>query len=222
MKQCWLRDQCSGIDCDKDFCIRKYKIEKLFELALLSDVDKTDVKLRIDADKRDLDAFTWLRSVMQAIDKFVESGDSIYIHSIITGNGKTQWAKKLIKAYLMKIWAKSDLRCRALFIHVPKFLLALKDNINNPSEYVAYIKDNVYDADLVVFDEVGTKSLTSFEHEHILSIINARLDLGKSNIYTSNLTDDELLNKMGDRLYSRVVNNSQNVVFVGQDKRGLY
>ena len=80
----------------------------------------------------------------------------------------------------------------------------------------------MYDADLVVFDEVGTKSLTSFEHEHILSIINARLDLGKSNIYTSNLTDDELLNKMGDRLYSRVVNNSQNVVFVGQDKRGLY
>ena len=98
MKQCWLREQCSGIDCDKEFCIRKYKIEKLFELALLSDADKTDVKLRIDADKRDLDAFTWLRSVMQAIDKFVESGDSIYIHSIITGNGKTQWAKKLIKA----------------------------------------------------------------------------------------------------------------------------
>lgn len=109
-----------------------------------------------------------------------------------------------------------------MFIHVPRFLLSIKDNISQKSDYVQYIKDNVFDADLVVFDEVGTKSLTNFEHEHILNIINTRLEMGKANIYTSNLSNEEMLDKMGERLFSRIIHNSNDVGLVGADKRGLF
>lgn len=222
VQNCWLKDNCSGVDCNSEFCLKKFKLDKLFELSLLPNNYKKDIKLRVDADNGDLDNFKYLKSITNAIDKFVESGDSLYIHSPISGNGKTSWAIKLLKAYLDKIWVRSELKCRALYIHVPRFLLALKDNISEKSEYVQFIKDNVYEADLVIFDEVGTKALTQYEFENILSIINARLDLGKSNIYTSNLTDTEMQQKMGDRLYSRIVNMSQDILIVGRDKRGLF
>ena len=222
IQNCWLKDNCSGVDCNSEFCLKKFKLDKLFELSLLPNNYKKDIKLRVDADNGDLESFKYLKFISNAIDKFVESGDSLYIHSPISGNGKTSWAIKLLKAYLDKVWIRSELKCRALYIHVPRFLLALKDNINEKSEYVQFIKDNVYEADLVIFDEVGTKALTQYEFENILSIINARLDLGKSNIYTSNLTDTEMQQKMGDRLYSRIVNMSQDILIVGRDKRGLF
>ena len=100
-------------------------------------------------------------------------------------------------------------------------LLELKNNISDRSEYAEYVKQNVQKADLVVWDEVGTKGLTQFEHENILNFVNARLDENKANIYTSNLTNDELRNALGDRLYSRIVLNSDEVELLGADKRAL-
>ena len=99
--------------------------------------------------------------------------------------------------------------------------LALKDNIGNYNEYATYINENILKADLAVFDEIGTKSLTTFEAEHILNIVNTRVDQNKSNIYTSNLSPEELKECVGDRLYSRIVNYSVDIEFFGKDKRGL-
>ena len=127
----------------------------------------------------------------------------------------------MIQSYFNKIWYKSDMECKALFINVPKFLLSIKDNISSKNEYVEYIKNNVLEADLVVWDEVGTKGLTQFEHENLLSLINMRIDMNKSNIYTSNMRPDELKELIGDRLYSRIVKLSTEIEFKGQDKRGL-
>jgi DNA replication protein DnaC len=100
-------------------------------------------------------------------------------------------------------------------------MLAIKDNIDEKSEYVSYIKKNVFNADIVIWDEIGTKSLTVFEQENIMSLINARIDAGKSNIYTSNLTDEELLKAVGKRLHSRISLTSKNIELKGKDKRGL-
>lgn len=202
--------------------MKKFKLDLLFEKSLLSEKYKNDLQLRLDEDRKDLDSFQYLKSVQNSIEKFVESGDNLHIHSPVCGNGKTSWAVKLLKEYLFRVWYKSDLVCRALFIHVPRYLLALKDNISEKSDYVKYVKDNIFTADLVVFDEVATGAFTKFEGENILSIINTRVESGKSNIYTSNLSNSELLDKLGDRLYSRIVNCSQDVTLVGQDKRGLF
>lgn len=221
MKECWLKYRCNGIDCDKTFCLKKFKLDKMFELAYIPELYRKDIPLRVDADKSDLEAFKYLQHIQKSIERFVEQGENLYIHSETCGNGKTTWAVKLLKEYLFRIWHKSDLTCRVLFVHVPRFLIALKDNISNKSEYVQYIKENILNADLVLFDEIGTKALSQFEFENILSIVNARIDLGKANIYTSNLTNDEMLDKLGERLFSRIVHNSSDVHIVGKDKRGI-
>ena len=45
--------------------------------------------------------------------------------------------------------------------------------------------------------------------------------MGKSNIYTSNMTANELNERLGSRLYSRIQNLSVDIEFAGSDKRGL-
>lgn len=223
--KCWVTENCKkykeGKCNDSDFCIKKFKLEYLYKNSLLSESQWPSTKLFLQADLTDKDEFDMLKSIEININDFVKEGKNLYIHSMICGNGKTAWSVKLLQAYLNKIWPESSLTCRALFINVPRFLLTLKDSISNQSDYIDHIKRYVLDADLVVWDEVGVKALTNYEHEHLLNLINTRLDNGKSNIYTSNLDSEELREKVGERLHSRIVNLSINVEFHGADKRGV-
>jgi len=215
-----LLNECNHIDCDC-FCLRKYKTGALYDYAYISDRQRRRIPLVLDADEADKDSFEYLSSIESNITNFVKSGGNLYIHSTNTGNGKTSWALRLAQAYVNRIWAKSDLSCRVLFVHVPRLLLELKNNISGHSAYAEYIKENAPTADLVIWDEVGTKGLTQFEHENILNFINTRLDTGKANVYTSNLTDEELHLALGDRLYSRIALSSDDVELTGADKRAL-
>lgn len=220
--QCWVRDRCKNApQCKDEFCIKLFKLNELCNLAMLTESQRHKTRLWIDSDGRDREAFTQLRSIEENVVKFVEDGGNLYIYSYTTGNGKTAWSLRILNSYLESIWYKSDLTCRALFVNVPRFVLALKDNISNYNEYYNTIKNRILDADLVVFDEIGAKVATSFETEHLLSIINARVDAKKSNIYTSNLGPEDLRKAVGDRLFSRVANISTNIMFTGSDKRGL-
>lgn len=203
------------------FCLKLFKIDKLQEAALLTDKQKQHIDLWLDEDKSDLVAFQLLKNIENNIEQFVSEGNNLYIYSYQVGNGKTSWALRLLNTYIEKIWYRSELICKCLFINVPKFLLNLKDNISQKLEYITYIKENVTNADLVIWDDIGTKGFTEFEMENILNIINNRIDAGKTNIYTSNLAGDALREAIGDRLYSRVFNYSQLIRLVGADKRSL-
>ena len=221
MQKCYMYDRCNRKDCESDFCIRKYKTDSLYSAALMTDTQKQHIALRVDADGTDLVQFKQLAEVEQNISKFVEEGKNLYLHSAIPGNGKSSWALRLVEAYFNKIWARSEAKCRVLFISVPRFLLAIKDNITNKSTYVEYIKENVLEADLVVWDDLAAKVGSEFELSHLLSIIDNRLALGKSNIYTSNLNRQQLYTALGERLTSRVANMSIDIEFFGSDKRNL-
>lgn len=226
--KCYLQNTCwkfnnSDNSC-KDgsiFCPRLFRINHLFDESLMSIKQRQHKPLRLDEDGTDRNEFNTLKSIEDNIELFVEKGNNLYIHSLISGNGKTEWALRLLQSYINKIWFKSDLRCRVLFVNVPRYLISLKESITTPSEYVDHVKKHIFDADIVVFDEIGIKAATTFEFENLLNFINTRLDLGKSNIYTSNLTSQELNDRLGSRLFSRILNMSVDIEFKGADKRGL-
>lgn len=226
-KDCFLYDSCKKFKSgkcnldDNQFCIKLFKLNYLYEESLLSKKQREYVALRIDADGTDREEFMRLKAIENSIEDFVQSGQSLYIFSNNCGNGKTAWSIRLMQAYLNAVWHKCDLSCKALFINVPRFLLELKNSISNKSDYIEHIRENVLNADIVVWDEVATKAVTQFEHEHLLSLINGRIDSGKSQIFTSNASPENLRDVMGDRLYSRVINLSTVMEFRGADKRGL-
>lgn len=219
-KDCWLKDECNQKDCDS-FCMRLFKLDYLYKEALISASQRKHVALRIDADGTDEQAFSVLKNIENNIESFISQGKNLYIHSTNTGNGKSSWALRFIQTYFNRVWLKSSLRCRALFINVPRFLLSLKENISEKSDYVAHIKENILTCDIVVWDDIATKQTSIFESEHLYSMIEARIVDGKSNIFTSNLTAVEMHKALGDRLYSRIVNLSQDIELKGSDKRGI-
>ena len=177
--------------------------------------------LFVDSDGSDKQAFIYLKSVQSNIKQEINSGINLYLYSETPGNGKTSWSLRLLKAYIYSIWAESNIETKALFINVPRYLLELKANIDEKTDYIQHIKQNVMNCDLVVWDDIATKAATEFEHEHLLSMIDYRLYSNKANIFTSNVYPNELGNLLGSRLASRIVNESRLVQFVGKDKRGL-
>ena len=222
---CYLSDTCKLEECrytDKnDTCLRFFKIDFLLNKSLISDKHKQDIKLILDADGTDKEEFEKLNKLKKNIKSFIQNGNNLYICSSIPGNGKTSWAIKLLKSYIYNIWPESKLECKALFINVPKFLLELKSNISKHSDYIEYINDNILNADIVIWDDIATKSTTEFEHEHLLSLLDNRLINNKSNIFTSNILPDNLSLLVGDRLASRI-NQSMIVRLNGKDKRGVF
>ena len=220
-ENCSYKNKCNGIDCANDFCMRKYRLDCLYDKSLLTDKQRQIGKLFIDQDGTDLHEFQQLAKLEQNIDKFVESGANLYIHSYNCGNGKTSWSIRLMTSYFDKIWHKSNFDCQALFISVPRYLLALKASISGKNEYADTVNKYILGADLVVWDDIATKMGTEFELNHLLNIINTRMDNGKSNIFTSNLGNKELINALGERLASRICNKSIDIELHGADKRYL-
>lgn len=221
IKDCWMTDRCKKYpDCPEP-CMKLFKLNNLCDQALLTTQQRKYIPLRLDADGCDRDAFEQLKNIELNIQEFVSSGRNLFIHSASVGCGKTSWLLRLLNSYLGKIWPTSGLSCRGLFISVPRFFIALKESLSKQNDYIDHIRTNILEADLVIFDEVGTKALTTFEMEQLLSIISARIDAGKSNMYSSNLSCPEMQEALGDRLYSRIVNNSIDITLRGKDKRGL-
>lgn len=219
---CWLTDNCKHLHCnDEGGCLILFKLNYLYDEANVSEKLRKHISLHIDDDGTDLEEFKQLKGIQDNIVEFVEEGEQVYIHSTICGNGKTSWALRLLQSYFKKIWLKTELRCRGLFINVPSLLLNLKDNISNKNEYIQHIKDNIFDADIVIWDDIGTKAATQFEHENLFSMIDQRINLGKCNIFTSNLNDAELHEALGDRLASRICNLGANIELKGGDKRSI-
>lgn len=217
---CPFYSKCNHIDCGS-FCLKNYKCSYYFGLGFIPQSKRYRLPLRIDADGKDEKAFIELSNIEKNIEDFVNRGKNLYIYSSIAGNGKTSWSFRLLREYINKVWYKKEMYPIVMFISVPRFLLEIKSNITQKSEYIEEIEKNILKCDLVVWDDIGNKSGTEFEVSHLLNIIDNRINYGKSNIYTSNLNQNDLHKLLGDRLYSRIYNYSTCINLVGKDKRGI-
>jgi len=216
---CILYDKCNHIDCEKDFCEKKFRTERLYDYAKMSWKQRQHIKLVPDNNAQDIESFKRLHHIEQDIINFIAKNKHLFIYSAQCGNGKSSWAARMLQSYFDKIWVRADLSCHGLFIHVPSFLNQVKASISVPSEEVDYIKENILKAEIVVWDEIAEKPGTEFELNLLLSLINQRINAGKTNIYTANRLPAELSAILGERLASRIANESVNVQLFGKDKR---
>lgn len=219
--KCWMKDRCNQIDCNRR-CVKFEKTKYLYEQSLIPEKNWKHIKLTVDEDMTDDQEFTQLGIIENNIVPFVQEGKNLFIYSSIPGNGKSSWSLRLVESYISKMWFKSNLECKVLFINVQRLFMELKSRISKPSEYVEHIEHYVFDCDLVVWDDIATKIGTEFEISNLYNMIETRISKGKANIYTSNLYGNDLCKALGDRLYSRIVTKSDYVFeFKGKDKRGI-
>ena len=215
---CWYKDTCKNYqDCCANNCIRYAEMEFLMDSARIPRGNQFRNKLK--PSQIDVENFKKLNELKKNVLDFVVGGNNLYIYSSNFGNGKTTWSIKIMQSYFDKIWAGNGFVQRGLFVHVPSFLTKFKEVINKKDEDFEEMKEKLIDVDLVIWDDIASGKLTDFDHTNLLTYIDQRKLNGKSNIYTGNLCEEELVVAVGNRLKSRIWNDSLTIEIFGSDRR---
>ena len=175
--------------------------------------------IKLEATKSDLQAFIRLDEIRKNIVEFVNNGGNIYIFSNVSGNGKTSWSAKLMLRYFDQVWHNNCYKERGLFVSVTELLMDTKlFGFNNDKTKQLFNK--IKTVDLVIWDDIGVTQLTAMELDILYSLISYRISNGLSNIYTGNLNKEQLSEVVGNKLCSRIFDESISIEFTGMSRRG--
>jgi len=222
-ERCWFNSVCSHYNNPEKCyraCIRFMEFDYLYYKSHIP--TKMQYPISLKPDKSDRESFLRLREIKDDIVNWVDGGNSLLIYSPQCGNGKTSWAIKLMQKYFEKVWAGNGFRCRGVFVNVTDFLLLAKENIKNQDDEFDAMRENIRSADLVIWDDIGVTALSKYDYDMLMGMINNRVLNGMSNIYTSNSTEEKMEEYLGQRLKSRIFNESEIIAFIGGDRRGVH
>lgn len=136
------------------------------------------------------------------------------------GVGKTHLAAAVLRALIEK-------GARCVFYESGVLLKAIQDSYNAGSgSSELQVLSPVYEAEVLLLDELGASKPTDWVHDTMMQIINARYNHERLTIFTTNYTDarrspaDETLeDRVGVRLRSRLFQMCKSVCLEGEDYR---
>ncbi len=148
------------------------------------------------------------------ISNFEESnGDNLLFYGT-TGLGKT---------FLCNCISKSLLDKDKIVIYQTAFtileILERRRFGKGNREMSDYQYDLLFDADLLVIDDLGTEVTNTFTNAEIFNIVNTRLIAGKKTLISTNLTPKEISEIYTDRIFSRILDKFIPLKFYGKDLR---
>ncbi len=82
-----------------------------------------------------------------------------------------------------------------------------------------YQYDLLFDADLLVIDDLGTEVTNTFTNAEIFNIVNTRIIAGKKTLISTNLDPKEISGIYTDRIFSRILDKFIPIKFYGKDLR---
>lgn len=157
----------------------------------------------------DLSSAQFLSRVNKSIVSFVETGQNLFIHSSIPGNGKTFRAVFLANSYIrhcVNAVRYSDNWVQ--YILIPKLINDYEAVERLP--YDSEVRQRFFNrlrmlshTNLVVWDDFGFDSESYFETVILRSVIQSRLANNQSNIFVSSCSLQDLRNILKKTDYSR-------------------
>lgn len=195
------------------------RFQEMMYLINTSGVPKKSIGVELFPGDGDYDSFLRLTNIQANIQEFVSDGHNLYLHSKTCGNGKTTWTIKLLLQYFNEVWACNNFKERGLFINVPTFLTKIKTVIGKPDAKFEEMREQIDEVDIVVWDDIASTKLSDFDYNTLLTYIDKRTVEGKCNIYTGNVSPQNLDNYISQRLASRVLNHSTVIELKGKDRR---
>lgn len=149
---------------------------------------------------------------------FVSNFDENYVENLLfygtTGLGKT---------YLCNCIAKSLLDKNKIVVYQTAFtILDILENRRfgkGDKELASFQYDLLFEADLLIIDDLGTEVSNTFTNAEIFNIVNTRLLKGKKTIISTNLTPKEISDIYTDRVFSRIFDKFNPLKFYGNDLR---
>ncbi len=144
-----------------------------------------------------------------------DEGKSVLIYGTV-GNGKTHLAVALLYRAL-------DRGVPGLFVTSPDLLEAIRSSFDGSAE-TENVNELARTIPFLLLDDVGTEKVTGWVQERLYMIVNHRYNNKLQTVVTTNKTEDELSDHIGDPIVSRLVGMAEPepLEFVGKDRRLRY
>lgn len=138
-----------------------------------------------------------------------------------SGTGKTYKAIEIMKNHVEQLPAtcfKEPFTFLSYFITVPELLLKIRSTFSL-DRCEEEIVDKYSNCKLLVLDDLGAEKTSEFSLQILYIILNRRYNEQLQTILTSNLSLDDIREKLGDRIASRIAGMCQIVKLTGKDRR---
>ncbi|WP_174615250.1 ATP-binding protein [Virgibacillus ihumii] len=143
-----------------------------------------------------------------------------YIHSfdrkqnlLLKGNYGT--GKSHLSISITKELMKRDYEC--LFLSLPKLFTKIKRTYDTKGITEDELLNVIQHVDLLVLDDIGAEQQTEWSTSKLFETLDDRS--GKATIYTTNLSSDELKERVNERNFSRMMDNTNVIVINSLDYR---
>lgn len=207
-------------------CLRQDLVSRSYEMSNIENVLKKEnfTNFNIDMfskekfEEETLTPYENMVDIMGIAEGFIynfdkDNGDNLLFYGT-TGLGKT---------YLCNCIAKSLLDNRKIVVYQTAFTILEiieKHRFNRGDQKLNDYKYNLlFDADLLVIDDLGTEVANTFTNAEIFNIVNTRILSGKKTIISTNLTPKEISETYTDRVFSRILDKFLPLKFYGKDLR---
>ena len=171
----------------------------------ISDLGAYDLSVFSDEEKQNIE------SIVNNLKNFADTFEDAKIKNIVllgsSGVGKTylsqSFAKEMLKKNVPTLFLSSfTLNNMFLKIHTSQSLNKT-DGLNN-----------CINSELLIIDDLGTEPiLRNVTKEYLLVLLNERALKNKSTIITSNLTPEAIIDRYGERIFSRIFNKANTAIF---------
>jgi DNA replication protein DnaC len=151
----------------------------------------------------------------------------IYLWSNLTGTGKSTAATALACDYIVHRvgqslrLGKAQSTPYAFYVSMPSFLERVKQMYAQGNEAVMQevnsIQERMVEAELLVLDDAGVTFASESVQERLLAIVEQRYD--KPTVYTSNCSLNNLEERLGSRIVSRIHGTTVQIHQKGVDHR---
>ena len=209
-------------DGSKCYCLNKLIIDKLYKTSNLDHTLKKENFLHFDtnifSDKIDekegispKENILKIREISKRfIETFKEDNDFNLLFYGPTGQGKTFTINCIAKELL-------DRNISVIYLTAYEIVELLENKRFKKIDDDRY--DYLFEAQLLIVDDLGIELVSSFTNSEIFNIINTRLIRGKKTVISTNLSPKELSETYTDRVFSRVFQKFMPLKFFGEDLR---
>jgi DNA replication protein DnaC len=225
MAKSWCKIYSGEVQGSKNpWCSAKYRLDKALELSRIPKLYLNANIYNYELDKNNKRIFNIITKVVDDITSYINEGINFFFFGANPGTGKTFNASVLVNHYIYK----TCLTYQFDFENPLGFYIVYADLMDD----LRYRRDldSVQDTlrlvnkvPLLLLDDIGSGTNSSFTRDQTYLIINNRINNGLSTIYTSNLAISELKDSenLGVRNTSRILNNAIGQKFEGKDRRIL-
>ena len=207
-------------------CLKKRIIEKSYDMSNIKsnlefeNFKNFDMSFYSDeiVEKMGISPKKQMEFILSKVKNFIENFDKHFGNLLLygkTGLGKTFICNCIAKEILDKGKSVLYLTSTQLFKMLEKSTFG-KDN----DDFDEILK-LIFDADLLIIDDLGTEFQTFFTETEFFNIINLRILKKKSVIISTNLSIKDIRDNYSDRIFSRFFGSYDFLEFLGEDIRIL-